>query len=75
MEALVEMEAAPVGMEAHDLLLLGVTSSAAAATFLCYCEGGVAPVEDGGMAPIGDGWGWAALMGWVEGGSGVGSES
>ncbi|KAG5600126.1 hypothetical protein H5410_031496 [Solanum commersonii] len=82
MEALVEMEAAWVGMEAtsvgmevRDLLLLGMTSPTAAATFLCCCEGGVTAVEDGGVAPVGDGsvasvgdgWGWAP-MGWVKGG-------
>ncbi|KAG5605511.1 hypothetical protein H5410_027003 [Solanum commersonii] len=68
MEALVEIEAAPVGMEAtlvgmevRDLLLLGVTSSATSTTFLYCCEGGVAAVGDGGVAPVGDGWGWAPM--------------
>ncbi|KAH0761404.1 hypothetical protein KY290_017477 [Solanum tuberosum] len=82
MEALVEMEAAPVGMEAasvgKDLLLLAVTSSAAATTFLCCCEGGVAAVGVGGVAPVGDWWGSAPMgvsQGCVGGGSGVGSES
>uniref|UniRef100_M1DFA1 Uncharacterized protein n=1 Tax=Solanum tuberosum TaxID=4113 RepID=M1DFA1_SOLTU len=49
---------APVGMKARDLLMLGVTSSAAGATFLCFYEGGVAAVCDGGVAPVGDGRRW-----------------
>ncbi|KAG5631766.1 hypothetical protein H5410_003483 [Solanum commersonii] len=48
-------------MEWRDLLLLGVTSSAAGDTFLCCCEGGVTAVCDGGVAPVGDEWGWAPM--------------
>ncbi|KAH0722362.1 hypothetical protein KY290_005038 [Solanum tuberosum] len=57
------MEAAPVGMEARDLLLLGVTSSAAAAT-------SSAAAKVGGC---GRGWRRGAGRGWVGiGADGVG---
>ncbi|KAH0638907.1 hypothetical protein KY290_017505 [Solanum tuberosum] len=78
----VGMEAAPVGREARDLLLLGVTPSAAAATSSAAAkEGGCGggwrrgAGRRGGVAPVGDGWWGSAPMGWVRGGSAVGSES
>ncbi|KAH0779061.1 hypothetical protein KY290_005488 [Solanum tuberosum] len=75
-------EAAPVGREARDLLLLGVTPSAAAATSSAAAkEGGCGggwrrgAGRRGGVALVGDGWWGSAPMGWVRGGSAVGSES
>ncbi|KAH0672386.1 hypothetical protein KY290_024627 [Solanum tuberosum] len=77
MEVLVEMEAAPVGMEARDLLLLGVTSSAAAATSSAVAK--VGGCGRGWRRGAGRGWWRGAGRGWVGigadgGGSGVGLE-
>ncbi|KAH0686429.1 hypothetical protein KY284_016982 [Solanum tuberosum] len=76
MEVLVEMEAAPVGMEAgrdflcwaslplqlprRPLLLRRWVSAVG--------DGSEAPVGDGGVAPVGDGWGSAPMgvgRGWI----------
>ncbi|KAH0689986.1 hypothetical protein KY289_017344 [Solanum tuberosum] len=51
------MEAAPVGMEARDLLLLGATSSAAAATSSAAAKAG----------GCGRGWRRGACRGWWRG--------
>ena len=63
----VGMEAAPVGREARDLLLLGVTSSAA--TKVAWRRSGMVAWRRSGMG--GDQRRWE----WVGGGSGVGSEN